>query len=419
MHANPPDDRVPLKAYVISGLGLICVLAVMFVSACLNWSFGTSLGRTPFDATIYGIASVAADGFKCLAPFFFFAAIRNKMWSHALAAFAVWAMTTVYALTGAFGHAALNRTDTSSKREVASGEYSALVKDRARIEQEIAWIPQHRPAATVAAEIEAKKTERMFRLTNGCAASNSGAARTYCSDLHKLEAERASATQGAELRGRLDHITTQLRPYATAGAATQADPQVAFLSKLTGADATTVTTGLLLLIVGLLEIVSGLGLYTVAAHFPDKPRGKRKVETPAAHANDDVPLSETGTAAQVLQFPLPKQVETAALEAAPVMETVAEDFDADGYEDGADAIAVMVGKPDFSQFPVRKDEAEPDLRRILAATGGRIPSQKFLRGRWGVAKGTICKWVNSWDWVELEIDGKTTVVKEANHRLAA
>jgi hypothetical protein len=47
----------------------------------MNYRFGFSLGKTAVDGQIYGLASAAADCFKALVPFFFFAALRNRMWS--------------------------------------------------------------------------------------------------------------------------------------------------------------------------------------------------------------------------------------------------------------------------------------------------------------------------------------------------
>ena len=82
----------------------------------MNWRFGYSLGKTEFDGLIYGSASAAADCLKALVPFFFFAAVRNRMWSQAAASAVVWLVVTAYSLTSALGHAALNRMDTAGQR---------------------------------------------------------------------------------------------------------------------------------------------------------------------------------------------------------------------------------------------------------------------------------------------------------------
>ena len=108
-----------MRANMRHALGVLGVLAagvLLAVSAAMNWRFGFSLGRTEFDGQIYGAASAAADCMKALVPFFFFAAIRNRMWSQAAASALVWVVVTAYSLTSALGHAALNRFDTAGQR---------------------------------------------------------------------------------------------------------------------------------------------------------------------------------------------------------------------------------------------------------------------------------------------------------------
>ncbi|HXF52551.1 MAG TPA: hypothetical protein VNK52_00370, partial [Hyphomicrobiaceae bacterium] len=81
--------------------GVIAAAVLLAVSCAMNWRFGFSLGRTEIDGQIYGAASVAADCLKALVPFFFFAAIRNRMWSQAIASILVWGVVSAYSLTSA------------------------------------------------------------------------------------------------------------------------------------------------------------------------------------------------------------------------------------------------------------------------------------------------------------------------------
>ena len=70
--------------HVLGVLGVLAAGVLLAVSCAMNWQFGNSLGRTEFDGQLLGAASAAADCMKALIPFFFFAAIRNRMWSQAL-----------------------------------------------------------------------------------------------------------------------------------------------------------------------------------------------------------------------------------------------------------------------------------------------------------------------------------------------
>ena len=116
--------------------------------------FATALKGGKLDGVIYGSASAAADCFKALVPFFFFAAIRNRMWSQAAASAVVWVVVLAYSLTSALGHAALNRLDTAGQRAAHAESYKDLRADLKRAEEQLSWIPQHRPASAVQAEID-------------------------------------------------------------------------------------------------------------------------------------------------------------------------------------------------------------------------------------------------------------------------
>ena len=75
-----------MMRHVLGLMGVVAAGILLAVSAAMNYRFGFSLGKTAVDGQIYGLASAAADCFKALVPFFFFAALRNRMWSQALAA---------------------------------------------------------------------------------------------------------------------------------------------------------------------------------------------------------------------------------------------------------------------------------------------------------------------------------------------
>jgi len=95
------DDGGPYSTLIgrfIGVCGVGAALALLCVSAAMNWRFGYSLGKTPLDGIIYGTASAAADCLKAVVPFFFFGAIRRKAWSRAIAAAIVGVVVTGYSL---------------------------------------------------------------------------------------------------------------------------------------------------------------------------------------------------------------------------------------------------------------------------------------------------------------------------------
>jgi hypothetical protein len=265
-------------------LGVLAAGVLLAVSAAMNWRFGFSLGRSELDGQIYGAASAAADCMKALVPFFFFAAIRNRVWSQASAAALVWIVVTAYSLTSALGHAALNRFDSAGKRAATQATYQDQRADLARAKEQLSWIPQHRPAQAVQADIDAAKTERLWSLTNGCTDVTSSKGRAFCQQYHTLSAEVASAEQSITLEARISDIENKLADQKGANVMSEADPQAAVLAKLAAILAPAVKvedvqTALTVFIALLLEIGSAFGMYIAFSqwrlydrHAPAAPR---------------------------------------------------------------------------------------------------------------------------------------------------
>jgi hypothetical protein len=245
-------------------LGVFGVLAagvLLAVSAAMNWRFGFSLGRTEFDGMIYGAASVAADCLKALVPFFFFAALKHRMWSQAAASAVVGVVVTAYSLTSALGHAALNRFDTTGHRAVEAQTYKDLRGDLKRAQDQLSWIPQHRPAATVQGEIEGLKNQRAWTFTKACSEVTGKQGRDFCQRYHGLTAEMASGQQAQALEARIAEIQGKLGKADAMTVMAEADPQATVLAQLSGLSIDQVQTAMTIFVALLLEIGSGFGMY--------------------------------------------------------------------------------------------------------------------------------------------------------------
>jgi hypothetical protein len=272
--------------HVLGALGVIAAGILLAVSAAMNWRFGFSLGKTEMDGQIYGAASAAADCFKALVPFFFFAALKNRMWSQAAASAVVWVVVTAYSLTSALGHAALNRLDTAGQRAVEAASYKDLRSDLKRAEDQASWIPQHRPAMTVQSEIDGVKNQRAWTTTSGCTEVNGRFTRDFCQKYHTLNAELASAKQATELGGRIDGIKAELAKTEGVSVMSEADPQAAVLAKLSGllfADIKVedVQMALTIFVALLLEVGSAFGMYVAFAYWNIHDRRRVPAEVPA------------------------------------------------------------------------------------------------------------------------------------------
>lgn len=287
--------------HVLGVLGVLAAGVLLAVSAAMNWRFGYTLGKTELDGQIYGAASAAADCFKALVPFFFFAAIKNRMWSQAAASAVVWIVVTAYSLTSALGHAMQNRQDVSGQRTVQAQTYKDLRGQLKTAEDQLSWIPQHRPAMAVVSELSSLKNQREWTWTKGCTEGNlRGGLVTFCQKVHALGAELASAQQADTLRNQIAELRTRLDQAGTGTVHSDGDPQAAVLAKLVNwlgvpVKVEDVQTSLAVFVALLLEVGSGFGMYvafsTWRLYDRNAPKVPQMVTVPAVATT---PLVSTG-----------------------------------------------------------------------------------------------------------------------------
>jgi hypothetical protein len=285
--------------HALGALGVLAAGVLLAVSAAMNWRFGYSLGVHEVDKQIYGAASAAADCFKALVPFFFFAAIKNRMWSQAVASAILWVVVTAYSLTSALGHAALNRMDTTGQRAVEAASYKDLRNDLKRAQDQMSWIPQHRPTQTVSGEIETYKLQRAWVQTKSCAEVTGPSGRDFCGKYQGLLSELASAEQAKKWDGVISEINVKLAAAKGANAGSDADPQAAVLAKLAsmvlpGIKTEDVQTALAVFVAVLLEVGSGFGMYVAFSTWRLYDR-----------AAPSVPSTATTRSVEMMPQPLP------------------------------------------------------------------------------------------------------------------
>jgi hypothetical protein len=285
----------PMK-HVLGVLGVAAAGVLLAVSAAMNWRFGFQLGRTEMDGQIYGAASAAADCLKALVPFFFFAAIRNKVWSQAAASALVWVVVTAYSMTSALGHAALNRFDSTGHRAQAAQAYQDLRVDLKRAEEQSGWIPQARPYAAVQGDIEGLKAQGAWKWTNGCKDVSSKSEQKFCQKLAGFNSEIASSQAVVEANTRITSIKTKIAEMEGSPALSEADPQAKVLTELAsafmpGVKIDNVQMALTIFVALLLEVGSGFGMYVAFSQWrlydvkaPAAPKMVTQVQDTAAAA---------------------------------------------------------------------------------------------------------------------------------------
>lgn len=329
--------------HILGIFGLMAAGVLLIVSAAMNWQFGSGLGTSEMNANILGFASAAADGMKALLPFFIFAAWKQKSWSQVLAGGTLWTVCLAFSITSALGFSAMNRKDTANVRQVEAVNYADKRIDLKRSRERLGWIPQHRPAATVAAEMRSMEQHRRWRSSAGCTDATASKSISFCQTYHTLSAEAAAGREAAKIETHIASLKAQLAK-APKGLSetTLADPQAHFLGKLLGQNEGKVQMGLIVLMALLVEFGSALGFYVVFSQWniyenrSPLPMARPRSRTREI-ANDNRSVSEEAVAMPSAPVAMPAVASVAAAAAAPKLAAVPDNDVERFYRDRVDA----------------------------------------------------------------------------------
>ena len=284
--------------FALGFLGVLAASVLLLVSAAMNWQYGYFLGNSEFNGHILGAASAAADGLKALLPFFLFVAIKDKKFSHALAAATLWVVCIAFSMTSALGFAAHNRSDTTGERAAQVQSYSDKRGEIERLQQRLSWVPEHRPAGAVSSDMDGMQQSRRWRSTSGCTDATAAASIAFCEQYHTLGAELAAAREADEIEARIAVVQSELASLPANLTVTAADPQANTIASISGVPIEVVQIGLVILVAVLLELGSSLGFYVALGQWRfheqrksvvvARPRSRETVqETVRESANDN------------------------------------------------------------------------------------------------------------------------------------
>ena len=141
-----------MKRGIIAAAGGLVSLGFLGASAVANYLFGVSLGRSPWEAQLYGVAGVLAVAMNALAPFYISWSHTAKRRTTAMSITVMWSLCLFYSTSSALGFAAQNREGVAVQRQVTHDAYddtrrelldlearhkNAMPKDKVRIERKI------------------------------------------------------------------------------------------------------------------------------------------------------------------------------------------------------------------------------------------------------------------------------------------
>jgi hypothetical protein len=206
---------------IIAFAGAVVAIGFLGASAVANYLFGESLGRTPHEATLYGIVGVLAVAMNALAPFYISWSLAAKRRITAAGITVLWVLCLGYSTTSALGFAAQNREGVTFARQIGQDAYADIRRELLDLE---------------ARRRDASRKDRV-------------ALNNRIDDAHKrLSAVRAQSPQPA-------------------------DAQSEFISTLTfgWVAPSRVRMGLVALFAIMVEVCATLGLFAALSHSSQKP----------------------------------------------------------------------------------------------------------------------------------------------------
>jgi len=195
----------------------IASAGMLAVSVSMNFSFGSSFGRTTLESYVYGAAFGFADILKVAAPIVATRSFADRKRCAALLALFLWGIFTFCSALSAIGFASVNRTFTVDARKVQAALNQSRLTSLEADQSELRRLRDRLAAPEVA------RAERLQLMAS---------------------AQRLETAIGAT-RGRLEDA---------APIVTTPNPQAYTLASLTGASMDQVETGLVLLVALLVEM---------------------------------------------------------------------------------------------------------------------------------------------------------------------
>lgn len=250
----------------LSFLGIIAALVMCAVSGAMNYLFLASLGKTPLEGQVLGVASAAADVLKALLPFFIAWSWQGGRMVAAVSGTIAFVFFAGFSLLSAIGFAADNRGVLVDGREVLNAAYERMQRDVAQAEAKRSALPNHRPASLVAEVIGSHQQNGRWVSTKTCSNATEAESVSYCEQYFSLRGELAAAQEATRLSGEIDKLQSQGLALRSQGAGYETDPQVALLSRIFGQDRESVRLALIIAVAVLVELGASLGLFLASGH---------------------------------------------------------------------------------------------------------------------------------------------------------
>lgn len=255
------------------------------VSATMNALFLSSLGRTPREAALYGIVSVAADVVKAALPVILVRSLVLRAFWHAAGSGALLVIVVVMSLASGMGYAALTRDSVTAVRQGKADALTQAQRDLAGVEAGLQAVTTARSLAVVEAELAGVQLDRRWQNSRECTDISLPSVRQFCMDVQKLRVERVQAADAARLHTERNRLRDKVSALRASGAGESSDPQASAIAALLGVSREWPRNGVVMGLAVLLELGSvvliilatGPALRTVPSVMPLVPEEARNL----------------------------------------------------------------------------------------------------------------------------------------------
>jgi hypothetical protein len=277
---------------VLTAAAVMVALVFIAVSAMMNFTFVSSLGKTPHEGQMFGAVSLASDAFKALLPLLLARAVRAGQRLQLVVGALMFTLFTGASFLSAVGFSSINRMAVTRAAETGGETLVANRREAAAIEARIAALPVHRPLTVVAEALAGAQQDRRWSFSKKCTDATEAKSREFCAAYFQLRVEQAAATEAVRLSEQRAVLLAASATMQDNGAGRDADPQATVVATVLAADKATVQRLLVLMIAVIVEIGSGFGLYValgVKAEGRHPPRDEKlAMSSSAAMAVDRV-----------------------------------------------------------------------------------------------------------------------------------
>lgn len=258
----------PNMSFSIAYYGAATILCAVTVAA--NGYFGMTLGATTTEKIIYAGASVAADVIKCSTVLMMMMLWRKRQFGLTCAAAVLGVTCLVWSIASAAGFALSSRDHTAAIYATTKVAHDGWTTTIQRAGQQLATVGHSRPPVVIEADLAGQLVPAaIWRRTAGCTELTRSESHAACAHVMALRQEMAAAQSATALEERITEARRHLAAAPVVGLT--ADPQVAGLAALVGAEELSLRRALALWLAVLVEVGSAFGFTLAGAATTNPP----------------------------------------------------------------------------------------------------------------------------------------------------